>query len=137
MSKVIKYMPELQGEEQLTIAQIMTDMTEEQAEQFARVYRQRRKDDTTVLLTTLLAILGIAGVNRFYLGQVGMGIAYLLTAGFCLIGSIVDIVNYRSLAHSYNEKQALDVGMLIRGAFPKTIAPAEERNQEDESELDG
>ncbi|MDA0874350.1 MAG: hypothetical protein O3C45_04725 [Bacteroidetes bacterium] len=47
MSKVIKYMPELQGDEQLTIARIMTEMTEEQAEQFARVYRQRRKDETS------------------------------------------------------------------------------------------
>ena len=45
MSKVIKYMPELQGDEQLTIARIMTEMTEEQAEQFSRVYRQRRKDE--------------------------------------------------------------------------------------------
>ena len=33
----------------------MKEMSEEQAEQFARVYRQRRKDETTVLLTTLLA----------------------------------------------------------------------------------
>lgn len=121
MSKVIKYMPELQGDEQLTIARIMTEMTEEQAEQFSRVYRQRRKDETSVLLTTLLAFIGIAGVNRFYLGQVGMGLAYLFTAGFCLIGTIVDIFNYRSLTTAFNEKQALDVSMLIHGAFPTQL----------------
>ncbi len=121
MSKVIKYMPELQGDEQLTIAKLMTEMTEEQAEQFARVYRQRRKDEITVLLTTLLAIIGIAGVNRFYLGQIGMGLAYLFTAGFCLIGTIVDVFNFRSLTAGYNEKQALDVSMLIHGAFPATL----------------
>ena len=109
MSKVIKYMPELQGDEQLTIAQLMKEMSEEQAEQFARVYRQRRKDETTVLLTTLLAFVGIAGVNRFYVGQIGMGLAYLFTAGFCLIGTIVDIFNYKSLTNSYNENQALEV----------------------------
>lgn len=121
MSKVMKYMPELRGDEQLTIARIMTEMTEEQAEQFSRVYRQRRKDETSVLLTTLLAFVGIAGVNRFYLGQVGMGLAYLFTAGFCLIGTIVDIFNYRSLATAFNEKQALDVSMLIHGAFPSQL----------------
>lgn len=125
MSKVIKYMPELQDDEQLTVAQIMKDMSEEQAEQFARVYRQRRKDETTVLLTTLLAFIGIAGVNRFYLGQVGMGIAYLLTAGFCLIGTIVDIFNYKSLTNGYNEKQALDVSLLIHGAFPTQLGSGE------------
>jgi TM2 domain-containing membrane protein YozV len=124
MSKVIKYMPELQGDEQLTIAKLMTEMSEEQADQFARVYRERRKDETTVLLTTLLAFVGIAGVNRFYLGQVGMGIAYLFTAGFCLIGTIVDIFNYKSLTNGYNEKQALDVSMLIQGAFPGKLPEA-------------
>jgi len=122
MSKVIKYMPELQGDEQLTIAKLMTEMSEEQAEQFARVYRERRKDETTVLLTTLLVFVGIAGVNRFYLGQIGMGIAYLLTAGFCLIGSIVDIFNYKSLTNGYNENQAVDVAMLIQGAFPDKLS---------------
>ena len=121
MSKVIKYMPELQGDEQLTIARIMTDMTEEQAEQFSRVYRQRRKDETSVLLATLVAFLGIAGVNRFYLGQIGMGLAYLFTFGFCWIGTIVDIFNYRSLTTAFNEKQALDVSMLIHGAFPAQL----------------
>lgn len=124
MSKVIKYMPELQGDEQLTIAKLMTEMSEEQAEQFARVYRERRKDETTVLLVTLLAFVGIAGVNRFYLGQVGMGIAYLFTAGFCLIGTIVDIFNYKSLTNGYNEKQALDASMVIQGAFPAELPPA-------------
>jgi TM2 domain-containing membrane protein YozV len=126
MSKVIKYMPELQGEEQLTIARLMTEMTEEQAEQFSRVYRERRKNETTVLLTTLLAFVGLAGINRFYLGQVGMGIAYLFTAGFCLIGTIVDIFNYRSLTSVYNEKQALDVGMMIQGAFPAGLTNGDE-----------
>ena len=126
MSKVIKYMPELQGDEQLTIARIMTEMTEEQAEQFARVYRERRKDETTVLLTTLLAIVGVAGVNRFSLGQAGMGIAYLFTAGFCLIGTIVDLFNYKSLTGGYNEKQALDVSMLIQGAFPAQLSEGDE-----------
>lgn len=128
MSKVIKYMPELQGDEQLTIAKLMTEMSEEQAEQFARVYRERRKDETTVLLTTLLVFVGIAGVNRFYLGQVGMGIAYLLTAGFCLIGSIVDIFNYKSLTNGYNEDQAIDVAMLIQGAFPDKLSDGGSNN---------
>ena len=118
MSKIIKYLPDLQGEEQLLVAQVITTMTEEQAEQFAHVYRQRRKDDVSVLLLTLTAFIGIAGANRFYLGQVGMGVAYLFTFGFCLIGTIVDLFNYKSLTAAFNERQALEVDTLIRGAFP-------------------
>jgi len=123
MSKVIKYLPELEGEEQLVVAQILKNLNEEQAEQFANVYRKRRKDETMTLMTTLLAFIGIAGVNRFYLGQIGMGLAYLLTAGFCLIGTIIDLFNYKSLAGKYNETQALQVAELIRGAFPMTRDP--------------
>ncbi|MDA0874349.1 MAG: TM2 domain-containing protein [Bacteroidetes bacterium] len=79
-------------------------------------------------MTTLLAFIGIAGVNRFYLGQVGMGLAYLFTAGFCLIGTIVDIFNYRSLTTAFNEKQAIDVGMLIHGAFPNQLPSGDEKD---------
>jgi TM2 domain-containing membrane protein YozV len=122
MSKVIKYLPELQDDEQLIVAQILTSMTEAQAEQFAHVYRERRKDDVMVLLLTLLAFVGLAGVNRFYLGQIGMGVAYLFTAGFCLIGTIVDLFNYKSLTSKYNQKQAIEVDQMIRAAFPELLS---------------
>ena len=118
MSKVIQFLPELDGDEQVAVARIMTSMSEEQAEQFAHVYRQRRKDESATLLLTLLAFIGVAGVNRFYLGQIGMGLAYLLTAGFCLIGTIIDLFNYKSLAARFNEQKAMETAELIRGAFP-------------------
>jgi TM2 domain-containing membrane protein YozV len=118
MSKVIKYLPELEGEEQVFVAQLYKDLGEEQAIQFANVYRQRRKDATTTLLMTVLGFIVVAGIQRFYLGQIGMGLAYFFTGGFCLIGTIVDAVNYRSLTETFNEKQALEVASLIRGAFP-------------------
>jgi len=118
MSKIIKYLPELDGDEQVFVARLMTDMTEEQADQFAHVYRERRKDPMTVLLLTLGAFIGLAGLNRFFLGQIGMGLAYLFTAGFCLIGSIFDLVKHKSLAARFNEEVAFDVADIIRGAFP-------------------
>ena len=58
MSKVIKYLPELEGEEQVFVAQLYKDLGEEQAIQFANVYRQRRKDATTTLLMTVLGFIG-------------------------------------------------------------------------------
>ena len=119
MSKVIKYLPELDGDEQVIVAQLMKDMSEEQAEQFASVYRTRRKDETMVLMLNLLGFIGVAGVHRFYLGQLGMGLAYLLTFGFCLIGVIVDIFNHKDLARRFNEEQAIETSTLIRGAFPE------------------
>lgn len=118
MSKVIRYMPELQGDEQVRVAQWMKDMTEEQAEHFAHVYRQRRKDDTVTLITTLVGFFALAGVQRFYLNQVGMGLLYLFTAGFCFIGTIVDLFNHKTMTAKYNIEQADEVAYLIKGAFP-------------------
>lgn len=118
MSKVIRYLPEITDDEQLFVAQLITDMTEEQAEQFASVYRTRRKDPTVTLLTALLVFVGFGGINRFYLGQIGMGLLYVLTLGLCIIGSIVDMFNHKKLTAAYNKKQAEEVAMLIQGAFP-------------------
>lgn len=118
MSKVLQYMPELEGEEQLHVARLMTDMTEEQAERFAHVYRSRRKDPTITLVTTLLGFFVIAGVHRFMLGQIGMGLLYLFTGGFCLVGTIIDSFNYKELTYRFNREQAEDVADLIVGALP-------------------
>ncbi|GAB5520996.1 MAG: TM2 domain-containing protein [Rhodothermales bacterium] len=118
MSKILKYLPELEGEEQINVAQLMKPMSEEQAERFSHVYRQRRKDPTITLLTSLLGLVVVAGVHRFMLGQIGMGLLYLFTGGLCLVGTIVDVFNHKSLTYKYNQQQALEVASLIQGAIP-------------------
>jgi hypothetical protein len=40
----------------------------------------------------LCLLVGVFGIHRFYLGHIGMGILYLLTAGLCGIGWLVDII---------------------------------------------
>jgi TM2 domain-containing membrane protein YozV len=122
MAKVIRYLPELEGDEQLYIATLMKEMTEEQAEQFSHVYRQRRKDPTLTLVTALAGFIGFAGIHRFLLNQIGMGLLYFFTAGLCLVGTVVDMINFKSLTYRFNQQQALDVAMLIKAA----IAPSSE-----------
>lgn len=46
------------------------------------------KDPTTLLIISIL--LGAYGVDRFMLGDTGLGVAKLLTAGGCGIWAIVD-----------------------------------------------
>ena len=48
-----------------------------------------KSQSTTFLLSWLL---GYLGVDRFYLGQVGLGILKLITAGGCGIWAVVDMV---------------------------------------------
>ncbi|MDG1689627.1 MAG: TM2 domain-containing protein, partial [Flavobacteriales bacterium] len=40
----------------------------------------------------LLLLVGVLGIHKFYLGQIGPGILYLLTGGLCGIGLIIDLI---------------------------------------------
>lgn len=55
---------------------------------FQMAYLSQRKDRTTALL--LSVFLGHFGVDRFYIGQTGLGVAKLLTVGGCGVWTIVD-----------------------------------------------
>lgn len=110
---MIDYLPEIEGDEAAYITKVMESMNQETAEQFARVYRARRKEPQIILLTCLIGFLGVAGVHRFLIGQIGMGLLYVLTGGLCVIGTIVDVINYKNLAFEYNRNVARDVVSLI------------------------
>jgi TM2 domain-containing membrane protein YozV len=114
MMKVFELMPELIGEEQIFITNLIKDMDDNTAHQFANIYRVRRRDPQTILLLTLVGFLGVAGIQRFMVDQIGMGILYLLTCGICLIGTIVDLVNYKRLAFEYNQVQAQQVASMLK-----------------------
>ena len=49
-----------------------------------------RRDYATALLLSIF--LGTLGVDRFYLGQTGLGIGKLLTAGGCGVWALIDII---------------------------------------------
>jgi len=114
MARIIDVLPELTGEEMLYVQNLIKDMSEEQARSFAGVYRARRKDPQLILILTLLGFVCFAGIQRFVLNQIGMGILYLLTGGLCFIGTIIDLVNYQKMAFEFNRKVADEVAVLIR-----------------------
>ncbi len=116
MANVLQIMPYLEGEEMIFIQGIIKDMNDNQASLFANVYSSRRRDPTMILLTACVGFLGVSGIHRFLLGHIGMGILYLLTAGLCLIGTIVDLVNYKKLTFEYNQKGAQEVVIMTRGS---------------------
>jgi TM2 domain-containing membrane protein YozV len=114
MPNVFQLMPSLEGDEMAFVQELIKDMNDGQAQQFAMAYMARRKDPNNILIFTIIGFLGIAGIQRFVLNQVGMGILYFFTLGLCYIGTIVDAVNHKKLAFEYNSKQAQQVAALVR-----------------------
>jgi TM2 domain-containing membrane protein YozV len=114
MAKVTDVLPEITGEEMVYIQNLIKEMSDDEARSFANIYRARRKDPQLILITGLLGFVIIAGVQRFIIGQIGMGLLYLFTGGLCLIGTIVDLVNYQRLAFEYNQKIASEVLIAAR-----------------------
>lgn len=93
---------------------VLAGMDQRQSQNFVAFYSTRRKDPQEILLFTLLGFLGIAGIQRFIIGDIGMGILYILTAGLCFIGTIVDIINHKALTFEYNRKAANESAQLVK-----------------------
>jgi len=56
----------------------------------AVIHMSQLKDPTISLITSI--IVGVYGVDRFYIGDIGLGVAKLLTCGGAGIWWIVDIL---------------------------------------------
>ena len=95
-------LPGMDYDEFMMLKQSISELTEEQQKQFVMIYQSRRRDPQIILLATLAGFLGFAGLQRFLTNQIGIGILYFFTAGLCLIGTIVDLINYKQLALDYN-----------------------------------
>ena len=104
-------------EELIQIDSLTKDFTDSQINQFAMIYRTKRKDAQTILLCCLLGLVLVAGVHRFVMDQIGMGILYLFTGGLCFVGTIVDAINYQQLTLEFNRKmiyQTMSMMSIIR-----------------------
>jgi len=113
MANILQFMPELTGYELQYVQSLTEDFDEKKMLNYANLYRARRKDPQLILLTTLLGFVFVAGIHRILLGQIGMGILYIFTGGLCLIGTIVDLINYQDLAFRYNQQIASECKMHI------------------------
>ena len=115
--QVLRVIPDIDYDELVTILNITRDMSVPQQEQFLMLYQRRRKSRQELLLLSLLGFVGVAGIHRLIIGDIALGIIYLLTGGLCLIGTIVDIININALTTRYNAKQAYEAAALIAAAF--------------------
>jgi len=106
--------PGITPEEMRYLQQATAGLTENQHRNFLTVYSSKRRSAQDILLFTLLGFVVVAGVQRFMVGQIGLGIIYLLTAGFCGVGTIVDLINHKTLANDYNQQMAYETIQMVK-----------------------
>lgn len=64
------------------------ELTNEEQLQFDVQFATRRKDPKTALAVSIIG--GSLGIDRFFIGDIGLGIAKLLTLGGFFIWTIID-----------------------------------------------
>lgn len=94
------------------VALYCNEMTEEQKRMFAIKYGQARKETSIYYL--LWFFLGLLGIHKFYLGKVGLGVAYIFTGAFFGIGWLVDLFNGANEVKKHNEQVAMATKMMIK-----------------------
>lgn len=95
-------------------------MTDNQKLLFLSEFNARRKDGTTGLLLALF--LGGLGAHRFYLGQTGLGILYLVCC-WMLIPSIIAFFEafvMKGRVDRFNSALAMDVATKVKALSATT-----------------
>lgn len=70
-----------------------------------------------------LSFVGVCGVQRMYLGQVGYGLALLFTLGFCGIGQLLDLLLLPEAINAANHSLGLaDTGRVAVSSSSVTAA---------------
>lgn len=113
-SDLIMLVPAVEPDELALLQSITRDMSEEKFNLFITIYNGKRRRSETILLCCLLGFVAAAGIHRFVLGHIGMGLLYLFTGGLCLIGTIVDLINHKQLTFEYNQQMAVESMNMVR-----------------------
>lgn len=100
--------PGITPEEMGFLQQGTAELNENQKKYFYMVYSGKRKSPQDILIFTLIGFFGVAGIQRFIVGEVLMGLLFLFTGGFCFIGTVIDLINHKTLAVDYNRKMAYE-----------------------------
>lgn len=110
---LINMVPSIEGEELVYLQALTKELSDEQFINFIAVYNGKRRKADQVLVGCLLGFVCVGGIQRFMVGQNGMGILFLFTGGLCLIGTIVDTINHKQLAFEYNQQMARESMAMI------------------------
>ena len=115
-TNLLTLLPSLEPNEYAFLQAYTNSLPEEKLRLFVSLYAAKRKSPDTILICCLIGFVGAAGIHRFVLGHIAMGVLYIFTGGLCLIGTIVDLINHKSLAFEYNQQIALESLAMVKAS---------------------
>lgn len=90
------------------LQQFTKDLSDAERMIFQTQYGSERKDRGTGL------ILAVIGWDRFWLGDIGMGVLKYITIGGCGIWWLVDIFTAGNRCDDFNRRKAQDIAAALR-----------------------
>ena len=93
-------------------AMLTQGLSDQQKMLFSSQYDSSKKDPGTMLVLSVL--LGSVGVDRFMLGDTGMGLLKLFTFGLCGVLTIIDWFTVKSKTNEYNRAKANEILSAIK-----------------------
>ena len=114
-TNLLTLIPSLEPNEFAFLQVHLNNLPEDKLRLFVSLYTSKRKSPETILICCCIGFVGAAGIHRFVVGHIAMGVLYILTAGLCFIGTIVDLINHKSIAFEYNQQMAFESLAMIKG----------------------
>lgn len=98
---------------ELSINQIIQHLPQDKQMIFFMQFNNVRKNPTSAILLALF--LGGVGGHKFYMGQTGLGILYLLFCWTYIPGIVafVELFTLSGQVSKYNEQKAREISMMI------------------------
>ena len=100
--------------EMINLKNVTSNLSPDKLKDFTTIYSSKRREPELLLIIACAGFFGVAGIQRFLTGQVGMGLLYFFTGGLCAIGTIIDIINHKQLADDYNAQMANESLQMIQ-----------------------
>lgn len=100
------------------IARMVNALPQDKRTPFLMQLNTVKKNPTTAVLLALF--LGGVGAHKFYLGQTGLGIVYLLFSWTTIPGwiGLIEAFSLSGKTAQYNEKKAQEFYQMYTGTYP-------------------
>lgn len=103
------------AEELIILEQTTASLTDTQKKYFLNIYADKRRSADNVRIFCLVGIV-IPGFQRAMLEQWAWAVLFFFTGGLFFVMTIMDIINYKTLANDFNQKMAYESFQIAKMA---------------------